>query len=56
MPLSGPVKPLRLGLLSAAGGRSSLTVQAFADHCRKILSDEMRAVLNVRANQRLGDA
>lgn len=48
VPLSGPVKPLRLGLLSAAGSKSSLTVLAFADHCRTSLSGELLSILTLR--------
>ena len=48
VPISGPIRPLRMGLMSAAGGQSSLTVQAFADHCRKMLPGELLAGLTVR--------
>lgn len=34
VPMGGPVRPLRLGLLLAAGAGASLTVRAFIDHCR----------------------
>lgn len=47
VPLQGPVRPVRMGILSAAGGRASLTVQAFLDHCRQSLSAETVARLTV---------
>lgn len=37
VPITGPVRPLRLGLLLSAGARASLTVRAFVDHCRQTL-------------------
>ena len=49
VPLAGAVKPMRLGLLSAAGGKSALTVQAFVDHCRTVLSEDLMARLTVKA-------
>ena len=48
VPLAAPVKPMRLGLLSASGGRASLTVQAFVDHCRKMLSEGLLTRFSVR--------
>jgi DNA-binding transcriptional LysR family regulator len=47
VPLTGPVKPLRMGLMAAAGSQASLTVQAFADHCRKSLHGDMLACLTL---------
>ena len=47
VPMTG-AKPLRMGLLSAAGGESSLTVQAFAVHCHQMLTDEVLTSLTVR--------
>lgn len=34
IPLTGPVRPMKLGLIHAEGAGVSLTVQAFIDHCR----------------------
>jgi len=34
IPLNGPVRPMKLGLVLADGAGVSLTVQAFIDHCR----------------------
>jgi DNA-binding transcriptional LysR family regulator len=41
IPISGPVEPMRLGLLSAAGGRSSPAIRAFVDYCREVLPDQI---------------
>jgi DNA-binding transcriptional LysR family regulator len=41
VPLSGNVKPMRMGLLFAPGAESSLTVKAFADHCAALLKPEI---------------
>ena len=48
VPLTGGVKPMRMGLLSTAGGKSSLTVRAFVELCRKTLNPEMLAQISVR--------
>lgn len=48
VPLSGVVKPMRMGLLCAAGAKSSLTVRAFVDLCHDVLSDAVMAQLTVR--------
>lgn len=34
VPLTGAVRPMRLGLASAEGATGSLTIRAFAEHCR----------------------
>jgi DNA-binding transcriptional LysR family regulator len=39
VPLSGPVQPMRMGLLCANGGRASLTIRAFIDHATEMLQD-----------------
>ena len=39
VPLSGPVQPMRMGLLCTKGGRASLTIAAFIDHARTVLRD-----------------
>jgi DNA-binding transcriptional LysR family regulator len=49
VPISGAVKPMRMGVLSTAGGKSSLTVRAFVDLCRKLLDRELLAQITVRA-------
>lgn len=48
VPLSGAQKPMRMGLLCAAGARSSLTVQAFVDLCREVLTLAELAEVTVR--------
>lgn len=40
VPLSGPVKPMRMGLLTASGARSRMTVRAFADLCATMLTTD----------------
>ena len=37
VPLSGPVQPMRMGLLCANGSRASLTIRAFIDHAQTAL-------------------
>lgn len=37
VPLSGAVKPMRMGLLGAPGAKTSLTVRAFVDLCASLL-------------------
>lgn len=39
VPLSGPVQPMRMGLLCARGSRASLTIRAFIDHAQTNLRD-----------------
>lgn len=39
VPLTGPVRPMRMGLLHAGGGASFSKVRAFIAHCRESLSD-----------------
>ncbi len=39
VPLSGPVPPMRMGLLCANGSRASLTIRAFIDHAVTTLKD-----------------
>ena len=34
VPMTGPVRPMKLGLLHPEGALNSLTVRAFLDHCR----------------------
>ena len=41
VPLSGKVRPLRMGLLLPGGAGLSLTVQAFVDHAKANVSPEM---------------
>lgn len=39
VPLSGPVQPMRMGLLCASGSMASLTIRAFIDHAKTALPD-----------------
>lgn len=48
IPLTGPVQPMRMGLLVAGGGTASLTVRAFIDHCRDYLTTRILPGLIVR--------
>jgi DNA-binding transcriptional LysR family regulator len=43
VPVSGPVRPMRIGLLLAEGARASQTVRAFVDHCGKDLVNGLAA-------------
>ncbi len=51
VPLSGPVKPMRMGLLCARGAESSLTVKAFVDLCTKLLDQDVLSQFTVRASK-----
>ena len=51
VPLSGPVKPMRMGLLYARGARSSLTVKAFVDLCARLLDKEALSQVTVRLGE-----
>ncbi len=50
-PIAGGIKPMRMGLLTTSGGKSSLTVRAFAQACRAELTLELLAQISVRAPQ-----
>jgi DNA-binding transcriptional LysR family regulator len=45
VPLTGPVKPMRMGLLCASGSRASLTINAFIDHAQTVLQDLLPALI-----------
>lgn len=38
IPLLGDVRPMRMGLLMAPGAENALTVRAFIDHCRDLIT------------------
>jgi DNA-binding transcriptional LysR family regulator len=40
IPLTGPVRPMKLGLLLSTGANSSLTVRKFIEHCRLNITEE----------------
>ena len=48
VPISGGHKPMRIGLLCASGAKSALTVQAFVDLCRTVLTPDEMAAVTVR--------
>ncbi|MGV8985906.1 MAG: LysR family transcriptional regulator [Cypionkella sp.] len=50
VPLTGPVKPTRMGLLCAPGAKSSLTVQAFVDLCAALLTEDVLSQVTMRAH------
>ena len=49
VPLTGGLRPMRLGLLLAQGGENVLTVRAFIDHCRAAITDESIPGMNMAA-------
>lgn len=49
VPLTGQVKPMRMGLLRAPGADTSLTVKAFVDLCGTLLDKAALAQVTVRA-------
>ncbi len=51
VPLTGPVKPMRMGLLYARGAESSLTVKAFVELCTKLLNEDVLSQVTVRARK-----
>lgn len=48
VPLTGPVRPMRLGLAMAAGAGLSLTVQAFVDHCQSHITADAAPGLHLK--------
>lgn len=40
VPLSGKVRPMKMGLLLSNGAQSSLTVRRFVDHCKHHITDQ----------------
>lgn len=50
IPLTGPVRPMRLGLLLSEGARASQTVRAFVDHCRAQLTPETAQGLQLQVD------
>jgi DNA-binding transcriptional LysR family regulator len=47
LPLTGPVRPMQLGLAHAPGADAALTVRAFIDHCRDTARTEGVPGLNL---------
>ncbi len=50
VPLVGPVKPMRMGLLCARGADSSLTVKAFVDLCTQLLDKDALSQNTIRVS------
>lgn len=48
VPMTGPVRPMQLGLVLSEGARASQTVRAFVDHCRAQLTPENTHGLRLR--------
>jgi DNA-binding transcriptional LysR family regulator len=48
VPLTGPVRSMRMGLVLADGASASLTVRSFVDHCRAVITAENAPGLHLR--------
>jgi DNA-binding transcriptional LysR family regulator len=48
VPLTGPVRSMRMGLVLAEGASASLTVRSFVDHCRAVITPENAPGLHLR--------
>lgn len=48
VPLSGDVRPLRMGLVTSEGAKNVLTVQAFIDHCHENIAGKNIPGMNKR--------
>lgn len=48
VPLTGPLRPMRLGLVLSEGARASLTVRAFIEHCRAAVTPETTPGLKLK--------
>ncbi len=48
VPLTGPLKPMRMGLLCTPGAESSLTVKAFVDLCTQLLDADVLSQVTMR--------
>lgn len=48
VPLVGPVRPMRLGLVLAEGARGALTIRAFIDHCRETITPDSAPGMRLR--------
>ena len=43
VPLSGPVRPMRMGLLMAGDAQASLTIRSFIEHCNRHVTEDLLA-------------
>lgn len=48
VPLTGNVRPMRMGLVTSGGAESVLTVKAFVDHCLENITDEKIPGMNMK--------
>jgi len=48
VPLAGDVRRITMGLAAAAGAESVLTVRAFIDHCRALITDDSVPGMNMQ--------
>lgn len=55
-PLTGSIRPMRLGLLLAKGASASINVRAFVEHCRKHVTPESVPGIRVESNSERPDA
>lgn len=51
VPLTGGLKPMRMGILSTAGGKSSLTVKTFVSLCEHLIDSALLAQITVQAKE-----
>lgn len=49
LPLTGPIRPIRMGLVLSEGARASLTISAFIEHCRREITPETSPGLPLKA-------
>jgi DNA-binding transcriptional LysR family regulator len=48
IPLVGGVRPMIMGLAMAEGAENVLTVRAFIDHCRELITEDAAPGMNMR--------
>lgn len=48
VPLVGQVRPMVMGLVTADGAENVLTVRAFIDHCREVITEDSVPGMNMR--------
>ncbi|KPU84525.1 LysR family transcriptional regulator [Marinosulfonomonas sp. PRT-SC04] len=47
IPLSGDVRPMKLGIITRDGAQDTLTVKAFVEHCKTSITDENLPGINI---------
>ncbi|MCA0920686.1 LysR substrate-binding domain-containing protein [Pseudooceanicola nanhaiensis] len=55
VPLTGNMRPMRMGLMSASGAKNTLTVRALIDHCRETITPQLTPGLRVRVSSSYDD-